>query len=394
MAVLGAAAAAAVVCTLFGAARASASSARARAPPPLPAATPPLPAATPPRSAFYVLFANQVTNNPAWPVVCQNNGAGPQGGECVNMTDYAGGVVIMSPQNVTPAVAAQVRAAAPGARVAAYWDFGELPWLNATAGAELNTTCPCCTGHVMGDLPGRNCSTTYACGAGSFTDALAAAVPPTALVARLDDPQAPPGTRVVQCAYPGLAMFVPSAQSALLVADFVGGFVLEAGFDGVYLDGYEPPTVKSVACAGACDYNGDGQADSPKEALAQYTAWAPALVARLRSRLGPSALLLANSAGPLSDSSLDGLTIEMEACLDARACTDAMLGQAAASAAARPGSAIASVFWLTHAEVMNASQQCAEVAAWQAAHPFILQGTDFFDGSHISCAAGAVDGGR
>jgi hypothetical protein len=48
--------------------------------------------------AFYVLFANQVTDNPRWPLVCQNNGVGPQGGECANITDYAGGVVILSPQ--------------------------------------------------------------------------------------------------------------------------------------------------------------------------------------------------------------------------------------------------------------------------------------------------------
>jgi hypothetical protein len=123
-----------------------------------------------------------------------------------------------------------------------------------------------------------------------------------------------------------------------------------------------------------------------KEALAQYSAWAPALVARLRARLGPGALMLANSAGPLSDSNLDGITIEMEACLDVRACTDAMLGQAAASAAAaRPGSAPSSVFWLTHAEAMPPPQQCNNVSAWQAAYPWILAGTDFFDGSHIVC---------
>ena len=152
--------------------------------------------------AFYVLFANQVTDNPRWPLVCQNNGVGPQGGECANITDYAGGVVILSPQNATPAVVSAIRSAAPGARVAGYWDFSEVPYLNASALARANATCPCCTGHVMGDLPGRNCTTTYACGAGSFTDALAAALPPQAFVARLDDPQAP-GMRVLQCPYPG-----------------------------------------------------------------------------------------------------------------------------------------------------------------------------------------------
>ena len=196
------------------------------------------------------------------------------------------------------------------------------------------------------------------------------------------------GVRVLQCPYPGLAQLVPSASTALLVADLVADFFLAAGLDGAYLDGYEPPGVKGLACAGACDFDGDGRVDTATEALAQYTAWAPALVARLRNRLGPGALLLSNSAGALSDSSLDGLTIEMEACLDVGACTNAMLGQAAASAAARPASAPTSVFWLTHAEAMPPPQQCANVSAWQAAHPWILAGTDFFDGSHIVCGGG------
>ena len=113
------------------------------------------------RKAFYILFDDQVMANPAFPIVCQNNGRGPQGGECVNLTAYAGGVIIMSPQNVTSATVARVKAAAPGARVAGYFDFGDMPFLSASMPA--GTSCACCTGHVMGDLPGRNCSTTYSC---------------------------------------------------------------------------------------------------------------------------------------------------------------------------------------------------------------------------------------
>jgi len=346
-------------------------------------------AATPaPRAAFYVLFANQVTDNPRFPVVCQNNGNGPQGGECVSLGDYAGGVIILSPQNATPAVVAAVKAAAPGARVVGYFDFGDMPFLNPTAGAPLNISCACCTGHVMGDLPGRNCTTTYDCGAGSFTDALAAAIPPTAFVARLD---LAPGRREMQCGYPGLPAYIPSASTAPVIADFVADFFTAAGLDGAYLDGFLSPTLKAKGIADACgpagascDFNGDGVAETLAEALAQYTAWAPALVARLRARLGASALILANSAGALSDASLSGLTIEMEACLDEGACTNAMLGQADVTATL--GRAPTSVFWLTHSEVMPPAQQCAEVAAWQAAHPWILAGTDFFDGSHVVCS--------
>ena len=340
------------------------------------------------RNAFYILFANQVPDNSAWPTVCQNNGAGPQGNECVNITDYAAGVVILSPQNATPAVVAAIKAAAPGASVLGYFDFGGMPYLNASAGAPLNISCACCTGHVMGDLPGRNCSTTYACGAGTFTTALAAAMPPTTFVARLD---LAPGRRELQCGYPGLAAYVPSSATAALIADFVADFFTRAGLDGAYLDGFLSSAVRAKGVAeacgaapgAACDYNGDGKPESPAEALAQYTAWAPALVARLRARLGADAVILANSAGALSDASLSGLTIEMESCLDAGACTDAMLGQAAVTATL--GRAPSSVFWLTHSETMPPAQQCAEVAAWQAAHPFILSGTDFFDGSHVVC---------
>jgi hypothetical protein len=333
------------------------------------------------RKAFYILFDEQVTANSAFPVVCQNNGRGPQGGECVNLTAYADGVIIMSPQNVTPATVARVKAAAPGARVAGYFDFGDMPYLSSSMPA--GTSCACCTGHVMGDLPGRNCSTTYSCGAGTFTDALAAAIPPETFVALLGGA---PGQRELQCGYPGLPAYVPSAASAPLIASFVADFFAAAGLDGAYLDGFENPSIKRVECAGsACDFDGDGAADSLAEAAAQYAAWAPALVAALRARLGPDALLLANSAGALSDASLDGLTIEMEACLDAKSCTNAILGQAAVAAAAARGAAPASVFWLTHSEVMPPQQQCAEVAAWQAAHPFILAGTDFFDGSFFVC---------
>ena len=69
-----------------------------------------------------------------------------------------------------------------------------------------------------------------------------------------------------------------------------------------------------------------GVASSAAEAVAAYTAWAPALTAGVRRALGPRAVLVGNSAGALSDAALNGVTIEMEACVS-RNCTDAVLGQ-------------------------------------------------------------------
>ncbi len=76
--------------------------------------------------------------------VCQNDGEGPQGAECVGpMSIYAGGVFVAQPINLTTAHVAKIKAAAPGAAVLAYWCFDCIPIKPADA-AE----CPCCTGHM------------------------------------------------------------------------------------------------------------------------------------------------------------------------------------------------------------------------------------------------------
>jgi hypothetical protein len=46
-----------------------------------------------------------------------------------------------------------------------------------------------------------------------------------------------------------------------------------------------------------------------------YWAWRPAFVAEVRKILGEDAVILANSAGAVSDPSLSGITIEMESCV-------------------------------------------------------------------------------
>jgi hypothetical protein len=116
-------------------------------------------------------------------------------------------------------------------------------------------------------------------------------------------------------------------------------------------------------------------------------AWSPAFVASLRSQLGPQAIILANSAGSISDSSLSGVTIEMEGCIASHGgvqmCSNALSGQhlATISASIEP----VSVLWLTHSESMSPAEQCANVAALQKLYPWAQAGTDYFDGSHVVC---------
>jgi hypothetical protein len=118
-----------------------------------------------------------------------------------------------------------------------------------------------------------------------------------------------------------------------------------------------------------------------------YFAWAPAFVAAIRAKLGPKGVMLANSAGSLSDSSLSGITIEMEQCTGnrggTRKCSDALNAQRLATASA--GVTPLSVLWLTHSEAMPAAKQCETVEALQRIYPWVQAGTDFFDGSHVVC---------
>ena len=135
------------------------------------------------------------------------------------------------------------------------------------------------------------------------------------------------------------------------------------------------------------DYDGDGVPDPPSVHAGMYFAWRSAFVAMIRQILGDEAIILANSAGAVSDPSLSGLTIEMEACTGGRAgiqhCADALEGQKVATEAA--GRTAISVLWMTHSSSMSAPEQCKQVAALQEQYPWTQAGTDFFDGSHVVC---------
>lgn len=247
----------------------------------------------------------------------------------------------------------------------------------------------------MGDRPGRNCSTTYHCGPSPFLTQLQQTFSPKLAVHDVTDGL--PG--VMLESYPGLAKYVWNADSAPLLAKFLGDWVSAHGFDGLYLDGYVSPSrvdfhqcaLKEEGCQSfmkpnrSYDIDGDGHADSADAVYASYFAWGPAFVAMLRARLGAGAVVLANSAGSISDSSLSGVTIEMEACArgSTRACSDALDAQRAATASV--GTTPISVLWMTHSEAMPAAEQCKIVAQLQLQYPWVQAGTDFFDGSHVVC---------
>ena len=96
--------------------------------------------------------------------------------------------------------------------------------------------------------------------------------------------------------------------------------------------------------------------------------------------LGPNPLIIANSAGRNPDKNLNGLTIEMEACLSYTDCTSAL--QENFDVGAKP---TVSALWLTHGESMPAEQQCATARRVAQEMPWVQMGTDFFDGSYILC---------
>ena len=81
----------------------------------------------------------------------------------------------------------------------------------------------------------------------------------------------------------------------------------------------------------------------------------------------------------------------MESCAGASypKCKAALEAQHAVSV--RPAMAI---MWLTGESAANpAAAQCARVAEIQATMPWVMEGTDFYDGSHVTCNRTARGGG-
>lgn len=138
------------------------------------------------------------------------------------------GAVILSPENVTQRHMAKLKAAVPGAHVLGYFDVGYIP-IKPTDGS-----CPNCTGHIMGDRPGRNCTTTYSCATtpSAFSAALNAAFLGV-WAARDGKTVVAGGVPTERGFYAGQANYIPFRDSAAALSGFLGTWLPAHGFDGV-----------------------------------------------------------------------------------------------------------------------------------------------------------------
>ena len=313
--------------------------------------------------AFYILFAPDIDDP----------------GFGAKYAAYRGGAFIVNPQNGTRAHTDKVRREVPGSTVLLYFDFNHAP---------LKSAGGCATGHPMGDRPNRDCS-IYPCGDGNYTLGLQALWKEEWRLRKINKHVLKKDTFEAICTYPGPWGYVWQRDSADAVAAYLAGVVKDAGFDGIYLDGRVNGHIYSHILAmfpkdAAIDADGDGKADTVDEIQAQYDAWAQYATFALRRELGDDAdayVIISNSAGPLSDPMLNGISVEAESCKDHAQCLTALKAQEAVAYAGNP----LSVLWLTHSEAIPADEQCELVAEVQAALPWVQAGTDFFDGSHVVC---------
>jgi hypothetical protein len=291
--------------------------------------------------AFYIMFQEQIQSAQFPSKVCLDDGDGPYGEQCVGPMDalYKGGVIVAQPINISRADVQKLKANVPGALVLAYWCLNCIPIRPADP-----ALCPCCTGHIMGDKPNRNCSTSYHCSESSAYQTLINGAFPAALARNQLFPN---GSSAATCIYPGQAYYIPCAASVKTLVPMLASIVVEAGFDGVYIDNYIHPDSFSPPHDPPgllFDYDGDGVPETRDEAIAQYRHFAPVFAATLRNLLPEGSILLGNAAGvcrhkvvatcpqrPLTllpgrndDPSLNGITLEMEACVNSSACVAAL----------------------------------------------------------------------
>lgn len=244
--------------------------------------------------AFYIMFQEQIQSQYFPSKVCLDDGDGPYGEQCVGPMDalYKGGVFVAQPINMTRADVQKLKASVRGAIVLAYWCLNCIPIRPVD-----KTLCPCCTGHIMGDRPNRNCSTSYHCAESSAYQTLINDAFPAALARNQLFPN---GSSAATCIYPGQAYYIPCAASVKSLAPMLASVVAEAGFDGVYIDNYIHPDSFSPPDHPPSllfDYDGDGRPETRDEAIAQYRQFAPAFAASLRNLLPKGSILLGNAAG-------------------------------------------------------------------------------------------------
>ena len=193
------------------------------------------------------------------------------------------------------------------------------------------------------------------------------------------------------CRYYFGPLFCPFQESIDALVPFVSRWVKSVGFDGIYMDEFFPSAdiayPLGLLANRSFDANGDGQPETIADLKAQFSKFKPLLAAGLRWAMGPEAVMLANTVPGLTDPSLNGFTIEMESCSSESGyarCVATLEAQHKVSVS--NGLKAMSIMWLTGESIANpAAAQCVRVAKIQQRMPWVMEGTDFYDGSHVIC---------
>ena len=345
---------------------------------------------SPLRRAFYLLWASQIMH-PSFPCsVCVNNGIGPLGKLCVDLRSYAGGVIVVQPQNITKEHVLRVRAAVPRVKLLAYMGAHLVSLL------PRDSSCPHCDGSTVGqDIGGRNCTNGYSCSLlpeKGFAAAIREAFP-SRFAARLSN-----GTLVNPKYYQpnmGQAVWIPSQWTADAMGKLYGTWMPQLGLDGMYVDGYigthrAEMEVRPRWIIGGVDFDGDGLVETADEAFAQYKQWMPELILTIRSVWHKTSdqqpIIIANSAGRNDDPLLDGITVESEYCKKGGDCGFHRNISTFDSSIKR----LYNILWLTHAEVHDPVLQCQFASNLIQRTSSMIIGTDAFDRSLIHCGASTM----
>jgi hypothetical protein len=330
------------------------------------------------QKAFYSLFEPMLRNPNEWPASYER---------------FRDGVIVLDPYNATAKTVMEVKQAL-NATVLMYWDTNDI-LLRDTGGKCLENAPDCnptdgrfcSTGHVK-CCNSFNCSYKKApqCGPDVFPSTLSQIFDRSWAVRLLPENGSIP---IPQCLYFFGLSYVPFEKSVQAIGTFLSKWIREKGFDGLYLDEYFPLDVFERVFTSktggffsnlTLDTDGDGKQDTPQEITAQYSKWRNALTAMLRKELGPSAVLIANTAGAGADAALNGITLEMEACVDAAKCKGWFKEQE--QIGAKPPM---SVIWTCNIESMPEKQQCQNAAQFQAEMPWVQVGSAWYDGPRVLC---------
>ena len=109
------------------------------------------------------------------------------------------------------------------------------------------------------------------------------------------------------CTYGKGPLGCHSAASNAALVPFLADWVTSRGYDGLYFDEYFKAWYHTFPYP--VDTDGDGKPDTLEDTKEQYNTFRPAFTAALRRRLGPDALMIANSDVGQVDPSLNGQCI-------------------------------------------------------------------------------------